>query len=75
MKQMTCPAMGGPATCTTVLTGNTPEEMVANGMKHIAEHPELEAQVKGMTPEQTAKWMEDFKVKFAALPDEPALPA
>ena len=42
MKQMTCPAMGGPATCTAVLAGNTAEEMVANGTKHVMEsHPEI----------------------------------
>ena len=73
MKQITCPAMGGPATCTTVFSGNTPEEVVGSAMKHVEEaHPELATQVKAMTPEETAKWMADFHAKFAALPDMPA---
>jgi hypothetical protein len=70
MKQMTCPAMGGPATCTATLSGNTPEEMVADGMKHVeANHPEMAAQIKAMSKEDMAKWMADFKPKFDALPE------
>lgn len=70
MKQITCAAMGGPADCTTMIAGNTPEEMVQNGMKHIEEsHPEMAADVKKMTPEATTKWMDDFKTKFDALPE------
>ncbi|HUC01928.1 MAG TPA: DUF1059 domain-containing protein [Candidatus Paceibacterota bacterium] len=76
MKQVTCPSMGGPATCTTVFTGTAPEEVVAEAMKHVeAAHPDLAAQVKAMKPEETTKWFEDFKAKFAALPDEKELPA
>jgi hypothetical protein len=76
MKQMTCSAAGGPATCTTVLSGNTAEEMVANGMKHVTEaHPEMAADIAKMTPEDTAKWMAEFHGKFDALPEEAALPA
>lgn len=68
--------MGGPATCTTTFAGSTPEEVVADAMKHVeAAHPELAAQVKAMTPEETTKWMEEFRGKFAALPDEKELPA
>ena len=70
MKQMTCAAMGGPADCTTVIQGETPEEMVQNGMDHIeTAHPAMFADVKKMTPEATQKWMDDFKVKYAALQD------
>ena len=73
MKQITCPAMGGPATCTAVLHGNTPEEMVADGMKHVTSaHPEMAADIAKMTPEATAKWMAEFKTKFDALPEAPA---
>jgi hypothetical protein len=73
MKQMTCPAAGGPATCTAVLSGNTAEEMVANGMKHVEEaHPEMAADIKKMSPEDTAKWMAEFHTKFDALPELPA---
>lgn len=70
---MTCPAMGGPATCTATLSGNTPEEMLADGMKHVEEvHPEMAADIKKMSPEDTAKWMAEFKPKFDALPEMPA---
>ncbi|MDR3642775.1 MAG: hypothetical protein P4L74_04080 [Candidatus Doudnabacteria bacterium] len=69
MKQMTCAQMGGPATCATVITGDTAEEMVKNGMEHITqEHPDLAAQISKMTPEETSKWMTEFQIKFDALP-------
>jgi hypothetical protein len=69
MKQMTCVAMGGPADCTAVLTGNTAEEMVASGMKHVTEaHPEMAADIQKMSKEDTAKWMAEFQGKFDALP-------
>jgi hypothetical protein len=68
MKQMTCQQMGGPATCTVVITGNTAEEMVKNGMDHINQaHPEMAADIKKMTPEATSAWMADFQKKFDAL--------
>lgn len=71
MKHMTCAQMGGPATCSTVITGETAEEMIENGSKHVgAEHPELAEQMKQMSPEENAKWMADFKKKFAALPEK-----
>ena len=68
--------MGGPATCTAVLAGNTAEEMAANGTKHVAEaHPEMAADMAKMSPEDMAKWKTEFQPKFDALPEEPALPA
>lgn len=70
MKQMTCAAMGGPADCTTVITGNTAEEMTANGTAHVMEaHADIAAQMATMSNENKAKWMEDFKVKFEAAPE------
>jgi hypothetical protein len=73
MKQMTCPAAGGPATCTGTLSGNTAEEMVANGMKHVEQaHPEMAADTKKMSKEDTEKWFAEFKGKFDALPELPA---
>jgi hypothetical protein len=70
MKQMTCAQMGGPATCTTMITGNTAEEMAIDGMRHItADHSEMLADIKKMTSEETTKWMADFQVKFDALPE------
>jgi len=69
MKQMTCAQMGGPATCNTMISGNTAEEMVKNGMDHINQaHPEMAADIKKMTPEETTKWMADFQKKFDAAP-------
>ena len=70
MKQMTCAQMGGPATCNTMISGNTAEEMVANGMKHLTEaHPEMEADMKAMSPEATTKWRADFQAKWDAAPE------
>ena len=70
MKQMTCAQMGGPAACTFMITGSTAEEMSMNGMKHVEEaHPELAAQIKAMTKEETDKWMAEFSAKFDALAD------
>jgi hypothetical protein len=67
MKQMTCAQMGGPAECTTIIAGATAVEMVTTGMNHVTEaHPEMAEDIKKMTPEETAKWMADFTVKFDA---------
>jgi predicted small metal-binding protein len=70
MKQMTCAQMGGPADCTAMISGNTPEEMVDNGMKHVNEaHPKMAEDMKAMSKETTDKWMGEFQVKWAATPD------
>lgn len=70
MKQMTCAAMGGPADCMTMISGNTAEDMAKNGMTHINQaHPQMAADIKKMTPEETTKWMTDFQPKFDALPE------
>lgn len=70
MKQMSCPAMGGPADCTTVLSGNTAEEIVTNGTTHVMEaHPDIAAQMNAMSDEDKAKWMEEFRTKFNAAPE------
>lgn len=67
---MTCSDMGGPATCTTVITGNSAEEMVANGMDHINEaHPDMASDIGKMTPEETSNWMTEFQKKFDAAPE------
>ena len=70
---MTCAAAGGPATCTAVLEGNTAEEMLADGMKHVQEsHPEMADGMAKMSPEECTKFMADFHQKFDALPELPA---
>ena len=69
MKQMTCAQMGGPATCTTVMSGNTADEMRANGMKHVLQaHPDMAESMKTMPKEKMDAWMADFQKKFDAAP-------
>lgn len=72
MKQMTCSAMGGPATCNHEITGNTAEEMAENGSKHLMEAHADSDMVKDMqnsTQEDKDKWMAEFKPKFDAAPE------
>ena len=70
MKQITCAQMGGPATCTAVISGNAAEELVGSGMKHVTEaHPDIANGIKAMTKEETAAWMADFRTKFNAAPE------
>jgi len=67
---MTCAQMGGPADCSVMLTGDSAQQMVQNGMTHITSaHPQMAEDVKKMTPEETAAWMADFQKKFDALPE------
>lgn len=73
MKQITCAQMGGPATCDVMLSGNTPEEMIASGMAHVKEaHPEMEADIEKMSKEDMDKWRAEFQTKWDALPEMPA---
>ena len=70
MKQVMCSQMGGPATCSFAVQANTPEEAVEKMMPHAQQaHPDLAADIAKMAPEDTTKWMEKFRVTFAALPD------
>lgn len=73
MKQMTCAQMGGPATCSFAISGNTAEEMAKNGGDHLMtttdeDHKEAREMMKNSTPEAQAKWMDEFKAKFDAAP-------
>ena len=64
---MTCVQMGGPATCTATISGNTADEMVANGMKHVTEaHPEMAESMKTMPKETTEAWRAEFQGKWDA---------
>ena len=77
MKTMTCKQMGGP--CDAPIHGNTAEEMMNNGAKHLQEAAAKgdEAHKKVMTmmeemqknPESDSnkQWNEKFKKDFAAL--------
>ena len=70
MKQITCAAMGGPETCTTMISGNNAEEMISNGWKHIQEaHPDMAAKIGANSKEENDKWMADFKAKFDTFPE------
>ena len=71
MKEMTCAQMGGPATCATVLSGNTPDEMIDNGMKHLTEtHPDMVEGMKSMPKDKMEAWRADFQKKWDATPDK-----
>ena len=70
MKQMTCAQMGGPSDCNTMISGSTPEEMVANGMKHLTQaHPKMAEDMKMMSKEVGDKWMAEFKAKWDTTPE------
>jgi hypothetical protein len=71
MKQMTCVEMGGPATCSGVISGETPEAMIANGMVHLQQaHPEMVEGMKAMPKETLEKWRADFQKKWDAAPEK-----
>jgi hypothetical protein len=62
--------MGGPATCTAVLAGNTPDEMIASGMEHLKQaHPEMVESMKTMPKETMDAWRADFQTKWDAQPE------
>jgi hypothetical protein len=75
MKTMTCRQMGG--ACDAVIEGNTVGEMMQNGAKHLHESGE-EGDKKALEmmndmqgkPEEQKTWEEDFKSKFAQLPED-----
>ena len=70
MKKMTCAQMGG--MCDVEITGNTADEMMANGMKHLEEaHPEMAADIKAMpmTDPAMVAWSEKFQKDFEAAPE------
>ena len=70
MKMMTCAELGGE--CEEKIYGNTEDEMMTNGMKHLeAVHPKMAADIKAMPmidPAMVA-WSEKFKKDFAEAPD------
>ncbi len=63
--------MGGP--CDATMTAETEQEMIAAGMKHVEEaHPEMVADIKGMSPEALEKWNSEFHAKWEAIPEDEA---
>jgi len=70
MKTMTCAQMGGP--CETKIMGNTPDEMMANGMKHLESmHPKMAADVKAAPKDdpKMVEWGKKFQADWANTPD------
>ena len=70
MKTMTCAQMGG--MCDEAVSGNTAEEVMTKGMKHLEEaHPEMAADVKAMPIDDPimVAWSEKFQKDFDALPE------
>jgi predicted small metal-binding protein len=75
MKTMTCRQIGGP--CDTEIHGETVDEMMNNGTKHVREsndegHKKVVQMMEDMQkdPEAGKKWTEDFSQKFAELPED-----
>jgi predicted small metal-binding protein len=70
MKTLTCAQLGGE--CSADISGNTPDELMSNGMKHLEQaHPEMAAQVK-TTPKDDpmmVSWYEKFMKDWAAAPE------
>jgi hypothetical protein len=70
MKKMTCRQMGG--MCDEVITGSTPEEMIAHGMEHLkAAHPEMVASIEAMPKDDPlmVDWQKNFDEAWAAAPE------
>ena len=71
MKQMTCAQTGGPATCTVMVPGSTPEEMVGKCMEYIKQaHPEMASGIAKMPREETEKWFAEFKKRWNEAPEK-----
>ncbi len=75
MKTMTCRDMGGP--CDAPLHGETADEMMDNGAKHVQEqtdeeHKKVLVMMDEMqkNPDSGKQWNEDFHKKFAELPED-----
>ena len=70
MKQITCNELGGPDTCHEVFKGETPEQIIEAGWKHVQEaHPDVAQNIMNNGQEANDKWMEEFKQKFPSLQD------
>lgn len=75
MKKIICKAMGG--VCDTEITGETADELMANGKQHVHDaadggdeaHKEVIERMKSMSKEGHDKWAEDFTNKFETLED------
>jgi predicted small metal-binding protein len=75
MKTMTCRQMGGP--CDVALHGETADEIMDKGTKHIQEsgdkdHKKVLDMMEDMqkNPDSGKEWNDTFKKKFAQLPED-----
>jgi hypothetical protein len=65
---MTCAQLGGP--CGTAMTAATKDGLMNEAMAHVrAVHPEMVAQIEGMSKEDSEKWMKEYTGKWDATPD------
>ncbi len=67
---MTCRQMGG--MCDEEIKGETKEEILDNGMKHLDEkHPEMAATVRSMPADHPAmvEWNKKFEEEYEKTPD------
>ncbi len=68
MKTMTCAQLGGP--CEARITGDTPEEIMKNGMNHLEKnHSEIAERIKEMSPTnpEMVEWNKKFMKDWQAL--------
>jgi predicted small metal-binding protein len=71
MKTMTCSQLGGP--CEAKMSGNTPDELMMNGMKHLeSAHPQMAADVKSAPKDdpRMTEWSKKFKKDWENTPDD-----
>lgn len=63
--------MGG--MCNAEISGNTPEEMMTNGMKHVeAAHPDMAADIKKMPKDdpKMVEWSANFMKTWMEAPEK-----
>lgn len=68
---MTCMQMGGP--CDSKVSGNTPDELMGNGMMHLqTAHPDMAAKIQATPPDDPmmVAWNEKFKADWDATPED-----
>ncbi len=70
MKTITCRQMGG--MCDEAISGNTPDEIMMTGMKHVeVAHPDMAASIKAMPKDdpKMVEWSQTFMKTWAETPD------
>jgi len=75
MKKTTCQAMGG--SCEAEITGETADELMANGKQHVHDqaeggdeaHKGVVEKMKALSTEEHDKWAKEFTDNFDSLED------